>query len=237
MPGSDVQTVVMMSRSEADPIDDERITRFSRASRAAHWLNAIGFFVLVSTGAVMWGAPGTQWVGYRQVVRNVHFIAGLLVLVPLVVGWLASRDVRDDVRRLARWSLDDRRWWFRSQRRRVRLGKFNPGQKANAAFTFAALLTLLGTGFMLKWPDPFGDDLRAGATAVHDWTSYALGLVVIGHIFMALRDRESLRGMAQGTVSDSWARTERPRWHAETRASAAATSQTQNDPEVVEIGR
>ncbi len=210
--------------------------RFAVAPRVAHWLNALGFVVLMFTGAVMWGAPGTQWVGYRQVVRNVHFITGVLVLVPFVVGWVTSAAMRDDVRRLARWSPDDRRWWFRSRRPSVRLGKFNPGQKANAAFTFAALLTLLGTGLMLKWPDPFGDDLRAGATAVHDWTSYVLGLVVIGHIVMAVRDRESLRGMIRGTVSDEWARRERPRWHAELH-SASNPAGTRNDPEVVEAAR
>ena len=191
------------------------INRFTPAVRVAHWVNAAAFAVLVFTGAVMYGAPGTRWVGHRDLVRSVHLWVGIAMFAPLVAAFAASPAVRDDVRRLARWSRDDRRWWFRSLRPRVRLGKFNPGQKANASFTLAALLTLLGTGAIMKWYEPFGDDWRTGATFVHDWTALVLGLVVVGHIVMALRDPESLRGMARGVVDTAWAERERPRWFAE----------------------
>ena len=209
----------------------DRIARFSRSSRFAHWANAAGVFMLIATGAVLWGAPGTQWVGNRALVRDVHLWVGLAVLVPFVATWIASRSTRDDVRRLARWSGDDRRWWFRSQRDTTRLGKFNPGQKANAAFTLAALFALLVTGIMLKWPDAYSDDIRAGATAVHDWTSLVLGLAVIGHIVLALRDPEALRGMVNGDVDRHWAAEHRPRWYAE---AVAADDEAREPPTVPE---
>jgi formate dehydrogenase subunit gamma len=203
--------------------------------RVTHWLNAIGFSVLTFTGAVMYGAPGTQWVGSRDVVRDVHLWVGLVLLLPLLYGFAFSPSLRDDVRRLARWTHDDQRWWFPSQRHTARLGKFNPGQKANAGFTFAALLALLGTGAMMKWYGPFGDDWRTGATFVHDWTALVLGLVVIGHIVMALRDRDAFEGMWRGSVRREWAASERPRWFAE--MSAEARSEARNNPEAIEEPR
>ena len=219
----------------------DRIARFSGPSRFAHWANAVGVIVLIATGAVLWGAPGTQWVGNRGLVRDVHLWVGLGVLVPLLATWIVSRSTRDDFRRLARWSLDDRRWWFRSQRRTTRLGKFNPGQKANAAFTLAALFALLVTGIMLKWPDAYSDDIRAGATAVHDWTALVLGLAVIGHIVMAVRDPVALRGMVNGQVDRQWAASRAPRWYAEVVAAHPHGSERptvpETDPQPAEVAR
>lgn len=217
------------------------ITRFAVAVRAIHWFNALAFAVLAFTGAVMYGAPGTRWVGHRDVVRDVHLWVGLAMFVPLAAAFAASPTFRDDVRRLARWSREDRRWWFRSQRARTRIGKFNAGQKANASFTLAALLTLLGTGAIMKWYRPFGDDWRTGATFVHDWTSLALGLAVVGHILMALRDPAALHGMTHGTVDAGWAERERPRWFAEvvtlpTADAATATATALHDAATDERG-
>jgi formate dehydrogenase subunit gamma len=202
--------------------------RFTGAVRAAHWINAVLFGLLVATGAALYGAPGTQWVGHRDIVRTVHLWAGLVLFVPLIVAYACSPALRDDVRRLARWTPDDLRWWSRWSRPHVRLGKFNPGQKLNATFTFAALLVLFLTGLMLHWYEPFPDDWRTGATFVHDSTALVLGLVVVGHIGLALSDRDALRGMVRGRVRAEWARTERPRWHAEIDPDAEPADR--NDP-------
>jgi len=208
------------------PAPGETVVRFVVAVRIVHWINAAAFAVLAFTGAAMYGAPGTRWVGHRDVVRNVHLWVGLAMFVPLAAAFVASPTARDDVRRLARWTRDDGRWWFRSQRTAARLGKFNPGQKANASFTLAALITLLGTGAIMKWYGPFGDDWRTGATFVHDWTALVLGLVVAGHILIAFREPEALRGMTRGTVDAAWAERERPRWYAEGVAAASVEATT-----------
>ncbi|TCC49571.1 formate dehydrogenase [Kribbella pittospori] len=58
----------------------------------------------------------------------------------------------------------------------------------------------------------FSRNRRTGATFVHDWFALAVGLLVIGHITYAIRDREARRGMRTGRVSDSWARAEHEAW-------------------------
>jgi formate dehydrogenase subunit gamma len=97
----------------------------------------------------------------------------------------------------------------------LQIGKFNPGQKLNAAFVAGAGLVMTGTGAMLKWFAPFPNSWRTGATFVHDWTALALGLAIIGHIWLAIADPDALRGIVRGSVPASWARKHRPRWHDE----------------------
>jgi formate dehydrogenase subunit gamma len=97
----------------------------------------------------------------------------------------------------------------------VENGKFNAGQKLNAAFTAGAVLLLLATGSIMRWFGPFPLTWRTGATFVHDWTAFALGLVLVGHVAKALGDREALGAMARGSVSRRWAARKAPRWLAE----------------------
>ena len=140
--------------------------------------------------------------------------------VPLVLAyagrWRAA--VRADVRRLARWTRADRRWLLsRGRDATGEVGKFNAGQKANAAFVAGMIPIMLATGVIMRWYDPLGVDIayRTGATFVHDWTAIATWVIVAGHIVFALSDRMSLRGMVTGRVARFWAADRHPRWAAE----------------------
>ena len=210
-----------MSRPD---VPDARVARFTRAERITHWLNAGLFFVCIATGAMFRFGIGQSLITDRGLARNIHVIAGLGVLVAFAVAivgrWGAA--LRRDLGRFNRWSRDDVRW-LRSfgGDRSVRLGKFNPGQKLNATFIGAAAVILAATGSIMKWNQPFSTDLRTGADFVHGWFALFVGLSVFGHIVMALRDREALRGMVGGTVSAAWARHHRPAWLAESDAPTA----------------
>ncbi len=137
---------------------------------------------------------------------------------PLLLAYAGPwrRGLQRDVRRFGRWSSDDGQW-LRSlgRRTRGRLGKFNAGQKLNAIFVAGTIPVMLATGAMLRWPDPFRLSWRTGATFVHDWTSIALLLVVIGHIGMALADPVALRAIVRGTVTRRHVERHPPRWAAE----------------------
>ena len=85
----------------------------------------------------------------------------------------------------------------------------------NATFLGAAIVVMLVTGLMMRWPDPLSNDWRTGATFVHDWFALGVWLAVGGHILFALRDPTALHGMTRGTVTRSWARLERPGWFRE----------------------
>jgi formate dehydrogenase subunit gamma len=199
------------------------LQRFDQVERLAHWTTAFLFGVLMLTGAALYAGPVSTLVGQRELVRMLHVSAGVALPVPLLVGLLGrwGRRLRRDVGELGRFDDEDRRWLRRSTRADARLGKFNPGQKLNAAFLGSAIVVMVATGIVLKWFSLFSLDTRTGATFVHDWVALGIWLAVAGHIALALRDSEALRGMRRGVVSARWARAMRPRWYeAETGESA-----------------
>ena len=191
--------------------------RFDRVERTVHWVNAALFGVLMLTGAALYAGPISTLVGNREIVRNVHVYSGLALPIPLLFAVVSRRGarLRADLGRLNRWSRDDARWFRRGRRSDVRLGKFNPGQKLNAAFIAAAAVVMLGTGSIMHWFNAFPLDWRTGATFVHDWFALGICVSVLGHIFFALRDSESLESMLGGSIAVSWARQKAPLWYEE----------------------
>ena len=199
-----------------------RLVRVDRAERILHWVNAALFAVVMFTAGVLYTGQLSALVGRRDLVRQIHVVAGLALPVPILVCWAArwGMALRADLRRLNRWDADDWRW-LRSRGRdpSVRLGKFNPGQKLNAAFTAGAIAVMVVTGSVMKWFGLFPLDWRTGATFVHDWVAIGLFLTITGHVLMALREPTVLGGMLRGWVPGAWARQHRPRWYDEESAS------------------
>jgi len=195
-----------------------RVERFAPVERALHWVNATLFAVVMATAAILYVGPLSVAFGRRELVRTIHVYFGLALPLPWLIGFLGRwrGPLVDDARRINRWSADDRRWFFsRGRARGVRLGKFNPGQKLNAAFTAGAIVVMLATGSVMRWFGPFPVDWRTGATFVHDWTAIFLFVAITGHVGLALADPEALGGMLRGWVSVEWARRHRPEWHDE----------------------
>ena len=194
----------------------DRVERFDRLERYIHWANATLFGIMLATGATLYLGPLEQFVGRRATVKMIHVYAGLLLPVPVLAGFLlrrAGRAFRADTRRLNRWSADDRRWLRTFGRdKAVRLGKFNPGQKLNAAFTLGAICLMLGSGSIMRWFKPFPLAWRTGATFVHDSVFLALVCTITGHIIIATRDSDCVGGMTRGTVPLRWALRHHPRW-------------------------
>lgn len=201
-----------------DRADGGRLLRFDGVERALHWTNATLFLVLMATAAVLYVGPLSAAVGRRELIRQIHVWCGIALPVPLLVAvagrWGAR--LRADLGRFNRW-IDDDRKWLKSFGRDpfVKLDKFNPGQKLNAAFTGGAIVVMLLTGSIMKWFERFPVDWRTGATFVHDWMAVAIFVVVIGHIGTALSDPDALSGMVRGSVRSRWARRHRPRWYEE----------------------
>jgi formate dehydrogenase subunit gamma len=187
------------------------ITRFDRVERVVHWTNATLVLALLATGSALYFGPLSALVGRRETIKTIHVLCGLALPIPVVLGLLLGARFRADAKRLGR--LDEEDWaWLKSRGRRGRVGKFNAGQKLNAAFVAGAIPVMLATGSIMRWFKPFPLSWRTGATFVHDWVFLILFVVVIGHIGKALADPTALKGMISGRVTRGWARRNRPRW-------------------------
>lgn len=201
--------------TRVDALVDGEVVRFDRVERWLHWTNAALFLVLLATGMTLYVGSLSTLVGRRVLVKDVHVISGLALPVPLALAYAGSwrAGLRRDVRRIARWSTDDRRWLLSLGRRgRARLGKFNAGQKLNAIFVAGCIPLMLVTGSIMRWFEPFPLAWRTGATFVHDWLALALLAVVIGHIGKALMEPAALRSMRSGRMPVAHVEAAHPRW-------------------------
>ncbi|MEU0336135.1 cytochrome b/b6 domain-containing protein [Streptomyces sp. NPDC006193] len=206
----------MSPRADTAARPGARVRRFTRAERWVHRGTAALMGVCVLTAALLYIPQLAVLVGRRALVVRVHECAGLALPAPVALG-LASRAFRADLGFLNRFGPHDRAWLRAVLRRDGRpgfrpAGKFNAGQKIYAAWIAGATLVMLGTGLMMWFTHLTPLMWRTSATFVHDWLALTVGVVLAGHIGMALADPEARAGLRTGTVTRQWAEREHPLW-------------------------
>jgi formate dehydrogenase subunit gamma len=192
------------------------VRRFSPVERLLHWVNAAGFFFLLATGLILYLPRLSMLVSRRQLIQSIHFWGGVGWLAALaVVVVLGGRRLLATARELDTFDSDDLRWL---RGRGGPQGRFNAGQKINAALT-AAFTILFGVSGLLLW---FGEqDTRfrfASTVILHDGLMYISLFLVVGHLYLTLihpATRHSLRGMTLGNVRADWATRHHAKWKPE----------------------
>ena len=200
------------------PRDGGRLERFTRAERYVHWATTTLMLTLIATGAILYNDQLAIHLGHRQFIALIHLYFGFALPVPMAAG-VFSKAYRADARRLNRHTAQDRLWlrhraWKpgRAEEHGLKVGKFNAGQKLNAAFLCGAILVMTGTGTIMWFQSLTSVSTRTGATFVHDWLALAIGFDIIGHIRFAVLDRHARAGMRYGTVPRRWAEQEHELW-------------------------
>jgi formate dehydrogenase subunit gamma len=215
------------------------LLRFDRVQRTAHWLNALLFGTLMFTAIPLYFGSFFGAVFPRHVIQEIHLWAGLALPLPIVVAMSGpwGQRMRQDLRRFSLWTRDEVRWMRTMGRTSLRADKFNPGQKANAIFVGASIVILLASGVILQWFRFFPVSWRGGATFTHDVLAWAIFIVVIGHVMVALAHPAALKSMFKGTVSGAWAKRNAPSWWEEHAATgdlepdrAPAPRRSSNEP-------
>jgi formate dehydrogenase subunit gamma len=206
----------MSLRAEAQTPPVSGIRRFGPVQRWVHRTTAALMGVCVVTAAFLYVPELAELVGRRELVVRVHEWAGLTLPVPVLAG-LFSRYFRTDLGHLNRFGPHDRVWLraalHRDKRRSSRpAAKFNAGQKIYAAWIAGASLVMLGTGLIMWFTHLTPIMWRTSATFVHDWLALTIGIVLAGHIGMAIGDPEARGGLRTGRVSREWAEREHPLW-------------------------
>ncbi len=191
------------------------IRRFSRTERTLHWVNATGFFLLLTTGLILYLPSLSVDVGRRPLIKNIHFWGG--------IGWVAALILivllgdRRGMLRLAReldvFEREDVNW-LRGRRPREQ-DRFNAGQKLNAILTAAFVILFLVSGLLL-WAGEQDTRFRFASTVLlHDGLLYISLVLLLGHLYLTLihpATRHALHGMVLGTVREDWAKRHHGRW-------------------------
>jgi formate dehydrogenase subunit gamma len=200
-----------VTRTASEP---RTLRRFSRTERALHWTHASAFFALLATGLVLYVPYLGEQIGRRPQVKEAHLLVALAWAAALtaVVVLGDRRGLRRTLHELDAFDGDDRRW-LRSGH--APQGRFNAGQKLNAALTasFALLFAVSGT---LLWLGERDTRFRLDGTIVlHDGLTLFSLVLLVGHLYLALihpATRHALRGITRGDVRVDWAREHHAKW-------------------------
>jgi len=197
----------------------EYVERFSPTERAVHWVHATAFLVLLATGLALYVPALSVAVGRRPLLKDIHVytaVAWITALVLVVVLGDRGR-LRATVRELETFDADDMLWLRRYPRPQ---GRFNAGQKVNAALT-AAFAVLFAVSGSLLWLGERDHRFQLASTILlHDWLTLISLFLLVGHLYLALiypATRHALRGMTVGTVRRDWAERHHPKWVREQR--------------------
>jgi formate dehydrogenase subunit gamma len=197
----------------------EYIERFSRTERAVHWVHATAFFVLLATGLALYVPALSVAVGRRPLLKDLHVYTAVAWIAALVLVIVLGdrRRLRATVRELETFDADDMLWLQRYPRPQ---GRFNAGQKLNAALT-AAFAVLFAVSGSLLWLGERDHRFQFASTILlHDWLTLISLFLVVGHLYLALiypATRHALRGMTVGTVRRDWAERHHTKWVREQR--------------------
>ena len=194
--------------------DPRYIRRFSRTERTLHWVHASAFFVLLGSGLVLYLPSLSALVGRRPFVKDVHFDTALawLLAIALIVALGDRRGLRRTLAELDAFDEDDRLWLRRIDRPQ---GRFNAGQKLNAALTASFALLFTVSGFLLWYGERDNRFRFASTILLHDGLMYVSLALLVGHLYLALiypATRHALRGMTTGSVRRDWARQHHRKW-------------------------
>lgn len=192
----------------------EYVERFTITERAAHWVHALAFFVLLATGVALYVPALTEAFGSRELLRNVHLLTAVAWAVALVAIFVLGdrRALRATIRELNEFDEDDREWLRTFD---APQGRFNAGQKLNAAVTAAFAVLFAVSGFFLWYGARDNDFSSPSAILLHDGLTVLAIALVAGHLYLTLlhpTTRHSLRGMTLGAVRADWARERHPKW-------------------------
>jgi len=194
--------------------DKSYLLRFSRTERAFHWIHASAFFVLLGSGLVLYLPRLSELVSRRPLVKAVHIDTAIAWAIALaLVVLLGDRaGLRRTVHELDLFDSDDRLWLRRIPRPQ---GRFNAGQKLNAALTASFAVLFAVSGFLL-WLGERDHRFRFASTIVlHDGLMYVSLVLLVGHLYLALiypATRHALRGMTTGSVRRDWAQRHHAKW-------------------------
>jgi formate dehydrogenase subunit gamma len=196
------------------------IARFGLSERIAHWLLALTFATMLSTGIFMGGIGP---LGHHDLL--ITHVASALVLLGGLSGLVAVRRARrtlaQTIRDLQPIDASDRKWLRRAPLAYLtggalpRAGRFNAGQKVNARLVLIVLTALFvsGTGELSRYVAVFKPLGFMGG--IHMFAAIAASALVAVHIYLATLNpatRPSFRGITLGTVDRSWAAAHHGDW-------------------------
>ncbi len=215
MPGSGAPTAT------EPPAAAGYVRRFSAQERRLHWLLAATFLTMLATGLILYLPAFAELAANRRLWKSIHLGAAIAFWAGLVLLVLSDTDgaLRRGAADIDRLDADDARWLRWAVARRgpePPQGRFNAGQKLNAAIVGGLMIVFTASGLLMYLQETDAAFRgRTSAILVHDLATWVALPLIVGHLYLAVLNpssRHSLRGMVLGTVRREWARRHHPKW-------------------------
>ncbi len=189
--------------------------RFVATERNLHTIHGVAFVVMFGSGLVLYLPMFAQILNDRPLMKGIHLVtaAAWLTALALVAILGDRRALRRTRRELERFDADDV-LWLRRHKPAPPQGRFNAGQKAHAIVQAALALLFTVSGILLLLGERNTAFRLPGTIALHDWAMFVAGVLVVGHVWMAISPDKlpSLNGILHGTVPASYAASHHPKW-------------------------
>ncbi|MCO6539830.1 MAG: formate dehydrogenase subunit gamma [Gilliamella sp.] len=188
--------------------------------RFCHWC-MVCLFILTALSGLSLFFPSIKlfglFLGTPQLVRALHPFLGCIVFVLLMFMFI----------KLAHHNIPNKNdlLWIKNfkhvilgKERGIPIGKYNVGQKFLFWCIMGLILVLFVTGFIM-WRRYFADNFSVPVVRIaiffHSLAAIGLILLAIGHAYMAIWVKGSIKGMITGYVSRAWAQKNHSTWYEE----------------------
>jgi formate dehydrogenase subunit gamma len=197
------------------------LKRYDEHERMTHWVVAITF-VLAGLSGLAFFHPSlfffSNLFGGGSWTRILHPFIGLVMAGAFLL--MAMHHWRDNIKTAAdkEWSKKAGDLLMGRHPDMPPAGKFNAGQKSLFWLLCISMAVLLVTGLAITrpWIAPLlSVTLLRVAVLLHAISAALLIVAVIGHIYMAIWTKGSIRAMTRGSVPENWAKLHHPLWHQE----------------------
>ncbi len=202
-----------------------QVLRFGATERGLHTIHGCAFAAMFATGLVLYVPALAQIFSSRPLTKGIHLTAAVVWLTALALVAILGdrRALRRTRREIERLDADDLEW-LRRRGGGVPQGRFNAGQKLHA-IAQAALAVLLTVSGLLLWLGERDTAWRLpGSLALHDVSMFVAGVLVTGHVWMAISPRglPAISGILRGPVPAAWAAEHHPKWVPDGAAGSAS---------------
>jgi len=201
-------------------IPEDEVQRYNFAERAYHWINAIAYTYLMFTGLAIF-TPLAYWLAYvlggPTTIRYWHPWIGLVYLA--TIFWM-HRMWKRDMQKIPedeRWSKNLRAYAENRDELMPPQGRFNAGQKQFWWVMLYCTFILLVTGIIMWIPERMPREFHwvlPITVFIHSATALITIAAFIIHVYMSVWVTPgSVKGMVEGHVSTTWARTHHRLWY------------------------